>query len=205
MLAIAPTGVVPSFVKTSNILSPFSLYENFNPTEVHGLVCVQFLAVLNVHLGGQKYILKNAMNEFFHNLSMQALNQLIDRIEIQVDAINKLNKSINNLLITEAYIFRKQPEENLFGNFADYKTKNQKFQDDVVRNILYRFTVEYLQDTDHLTFPLHCQRNKKKQAAEELEQKNKLKLARNKRDHEIMKGIVLDAKRFNYNTCRSRR
>ena len=144
------------------------------------------------------------MNEFFHNLSMQALNQLIDRIEIQVDAINKLNKSINNLLIT-AYIFRKQPEENLFGNFADYKTKNQKFQDDVVRNILYKFTVEYLQDTDHLTFPLHCQRNKKKQAAEELEQKNKLKLARNERDHEIMKGIVLDAKRFNYNTCRSRR
>ena len=170
MLAIAPTGVVPSFVKTSNILSPFGLYENFNPTEVHGLVCVQFLAVLNVHLSGQKYILKNAMNEFFHNLSMQALNQLIDRIEIQVDAINKLNKSINNLLIT-AYIFRKQPEENLFGNFADYKTKNQKFQDDVVRNILYKFTVEYLQDTDHLTFPLHCQRNKKKQAPEELEQK----------------------------------
>ena len=65
------------------------------------------------------------MNEFFHNLSMQALNQLVDRIEIQFDAINKLNKNINNLLITEVYKFRKQSEENLFGNFADYKTKNK--------------------------------------------------------------------------------
>ena len=125
MLAIAPTGVVPSFVKTSDIRSPFGLYENFNSTEVHRLARVQFLAVLNVHLGGEKYILKNAMNEFFHNLSMQALNQLVDRIEIQFDAINKLNKSINNLLITQAYKFRKQSEENLFGNFADYKTKNK--------------------------------------------------------------------------------
>ena len=194
MLAIAPTGVVPSFVKTSNILSPFGLYENVTPTEVHGLVCVQFLAVLNVHLGGEKYILKNAMNEFFHNLSIQALNQLVDRIEIQFDAINKLIKSINNLLITEAHKFRKQPEENLFGNFADYKTKNQKFEDDVVRNFLYEFRVQYLQDTDHLTFP-NTTKEIKKQAAEELEQKNKLKLARNERDHEIMKGIVLNAKK----------
>ena len=35
------------------------------------------------------------------------------------------------------------------GNFADHKTENQKFEDDVVRNILYDFKVEYLHDTDH--------------------------------------------------------
>ena len=39
------------------------------------------------------------------------------------------------------------------GNFADHKTENQKFEDDVVRNILYDFKVEYPHDTDHLTFP----------------------------------------------------
>ena len=54
--------------------------------------------------------------------------------------------------------------------------------------------VQYLQDTDHLTFP-NTTKEIKKQAAEELEQKNKLKLARNERDHEIMKGIVLNAKK----------
>ena len=69
-----------------------------------------------------------------------------------------------------------------------------KFEDDVVRNILYEFSVEYLQDTDHLTFP-NTAKVIKKQAVEELEQKNKLKLARNERGQEIMEGIVLDAKK----------
>ena len=54
-------------------------------TEGHGLVCIQFLAALNVHLGREKSISKNAMSEFFHDLSMQALNRSDDRIEIKLD------------------------------------------------------------------------------------------------------------------------
>ena len=38
------------------------------------------------------------------------------------------------------------------GNFADHKAENQKFEDNVVRNILCNFKVEYPHDTDHLTF-----------------------------------------------------
>ena len=53
-LAVVPTGVVPPFVKVSDILSPFGLYKNLNSTEAHRLVCVQFLAALNVHLGSEK-------------------------------------------------------------------------------------------------------------------------------------------------------
>ena len=45
------------------------------------------------------------------------------------------------------------PKEIRMGNFADHKTENQKFEDDVVRNILYDFKVEYPHDTNHLTFP----------------------------------------------------
>ena len=148
-LAIVPTGVVPSFVKTNDILSLFNLYENFNSIDAHGLVCVQILAALNVFLGGDKIISKNAMSEFFHNLSMQALNEMEDRVKLKFDAKNDLNKSIDNLLITEARKFKTLPKEIWMGNFADHKTENQKFEDDVVRNILYDFKVEYPHDTDH--------------------------------------------------------
>ena len=92
-LAIVLTGVVLSFVKTNNILSPFDLYQNFNLTHAHGLVCVQLVPVLNVFLGGGKIILKNAMIEFFHNLSMQALNKMDDRVKLTFDDINDLNKN----------------------------------------------------------------------------------------------------------------
>ena len=93
------------------------------------------------------------MSEFFHNLSMQVLNKMIDRVKLKFDAINDLNKNINNLLITEANKFKTLPKEIRMGNFADPKAENQKFEDDVVRSILYDFKIECPHDTDHLTFP----------------------------------------------------
>ena len=92
------------------------------------------------------------MSEFFHNLSMQALNEMDNRVKLKFDAISDLNKNIYNLLITEANKFKTLPKEIRMGNFADHKTENQKFEDDVVRNILYDFKVEYPHDSDHLTF-----------------------------------------------------
>ena len=93
------------------------------------------------------------MSGFFHILSMQALDEMDDKVKLKFDAINDLNKNINNLSITEAIKFKTLPKETGMGNFADHKTENQKFEDDVVRNILYDFKVEYPHDTDHLTFP----------------------------------------------------
>ena len=87
-LAIIPRGSIPSFVRTKDILSPFLLYEFFNQTDAHVLVCVQFLAALNSHLGGEKNILKNAMSEFFQNLPLQVLNELDETTNIKTDAIN---------------------------------------------------------------------------------------------------------------------
>ena len=127
-LAIVPTGVVPSFVKTNDILSPFDLYGHFNSTDAHRVVCAQFLAALDVFLGGNKIISKNAISEFFHNFSMQALNEIEDRVKIKFDAINDLNKSINNLLITEANKFKTLPKEIRMGALLiiKQKTKNLK-------------------------------------------------------------------------------
>ena len=77
------------------------------------MVCVQFLAVLNSHLGGEKNISKNAMSEFFQNLSLQALNKLDKTTSIKFDVINELNKNINNLLMDKANKFINQKIEDL--------------------------------------------------------------------------------------------
>ena len=66
-------------------------------------------------------------------------------------------------------------------NFADHKTENQKLEDDVERNILYDFKVEYPHDIDHLTFP-NTAGEIRKQAADELEQIDKLDFALNERE-----------------------
>ena len=137
--AIVPTGTVLPFVKTNDILSPLDLYVNFNSTDAHGLVCVQFLAVLNVLLGGDKIISNNARSKYFHNLSMQVLNKMDNRVKLKFDTINDLNKNIDNLSIRESNKFKTLPKEIQMGNFADHKTENQKFEYDTVRNILYEF------------------------------------------------------------------
>ena len=193
-LAIVPSGVVPLFVKTNDILSLFDLYKNFCSTDAHGLVCVQFLAVLNVFLGSDEIISKNATSKFFHNLSMQALNEMDNRVKLKFDAINDLKRNIkNNFLTTEANKSKTFPKEIRMGNFAVHETKNQKFEGDVLRNIRYDFKVEYRHHTDHLTF-LNTVDKIKKQAADKLEQKNKLDFALNKRNREIQESIILDTK-----------
>ena len=94
-------GVMPSFIKTNEVISPFDLYEKFNSTSVHGLVSTQFLAAFNIFIGGDKAIAENAMSEFFHNLSMQVWSKDDDRIDIKFDAIEVLNKNIKKLLKDE--------------------------------------------------------------------------------------------------------
>ena len=89
-------GVMPSFVKTNEVISPFDFYEKFNST--HCLVSTQFLAAFNIFIGGNKTISKNAMSEFFPKLSMQALNSDDDGFDIKFDAIEEWNKSIKNYL-----------------------------------------------------------------------------------------------------------
>ena len=96
-LAIVPMGVMPSFVKTNEVISLFDLFEKFNSSSAEGLVSTQFLAAFNIFIGGDKTISKKAMREFFHNLSMQVLSRDDDRIDIKFDAIEELHKSIRKL------------------------------------------------------------------------------------------------------------
>ena len=70
-LTIAPTSDVPSFVKSSDVISPSELYKRFKSGNARGLVCVHSLAALHVHLGVDKMISRNTMSEFFHNASFK--------------------------------------------------------------------------------------------------------------------------------------
>ena len=44
-LAIVPSGLIPSFVKTKDVISPFDLYENFQSSAAYGLVSTVFSCI----------------------------------------------------------------------------------------------------------------------------------------------------------------
>ena len=150
-ITIVPMVVMPPFVKTNEVISPFDLYEKFDFTSTQGLVSTQFLAAFNIFIGGNKTISKNAMSVFFHNFSIQALSTKEHRIKTKFDAIEALNKSIKRSL--------KEGDQNNI-NFIDFTTKqfkeikdpNQLFEENVVENIISGNRVEYPQDTDHMSF-----------------------------------------------------
>ena len=108
----------------------------FNQTDAHGLVCEQILAAINSHLGSEKNISKNAMSEFFRNLSLPALIKLDEMTNMKFDAINERNKSINILLMDEANQFINQENQRLsFNSVNNFKSENKKIQEDVVDNM----------------------------------------------------------------------
>ena len=118
-LIIVPTGDVPSFVKSIGIISPSELYKRFNSGDTRGLVCIHLPATLNVHLGGDNMISKNAMSEFSQNLSMQALSKSDDIIVIKFDVINRLNKSSKDLLMAEPLAFNTEKISRMTTEFFD--------------------------------------------------------------------------------------
>ena len=150
-MAIVPRGVTPTFAKSNQLINPFDLSEKFEFTDSHGLVSVQFLAALNVFLGGDKNISKNAMSEFFHNLTMQALSKDDDRIKIRFEEITKLNKSLKKIFKID------ENHSNLSfvefqKTYEEIKEPNQLIEEEVERNILSGIKIEHPQDTGHITF-----------------------------------------------------
>ena len=87
-------------------------------------------------------ISKNAMSESFHNLSMQALSKSDDAILIKFDAINKLNKNLNDLLTDQALAFETEKVSRMMTFFSqpvfvsEEQTDNNRIKIEIVRNIL---------------------------------------------------------------------
>ena len=89
-LIMVPQAQIPPFVKAQTPLSPIELYQNFKATDARALVSIQALAALNIHLGGDKTISKNALSEFLHNLSFQALSKETDDIYLNFNNVSEL-------------------------------------------------------------------------------------------------------------------
>ena len=49
--AVVPQGDIPSFINTSDIISPRDLYDRFKASDARELVSVQMLGSLHMHLG----------------------------------------------------------------------------------------------------------------------------------------------------------
>ena len=84
-LIVAPRTEIPYFMKTDKIISTNQLFGKFSSSDAHGLVSIQALAALNIYLGVNADISRQALAEFLHNMSHQALNKDSDNIFIQLD------------------------------------------------------------------------------------------------------------------------
>ena len=153
-----PTPIIPSFIRSNDWISPRSLYETYVGRDMQGITSVQFLATFNRFLGGNVELSRNAMNEFFHNLSWQALTNDNDSVQIKFEAITELVKSINFLLQKKIYESKKRTQEInakiqdklLEKEIAQIRTKNEQVEREIVKDILKINTTDY---TPQYTLP----------------------------------------------------
>ena len=149
---------MPSFIRSNDWISPRSLYETYVGRDMQGITSVQFLAAFNRFLGGNVKLSRNAMNEFFHNLSWQALTNDNDSVQIKFEAITELVKSINFLLQKKIYESKKRTQEInakiqdklLEKEIAQIRTKNEQVEREIVKDILKNNTTDY---TPQYTLP----------------------------------------------------
>ena len=87
---MVPQAQIARFVKTQTPLSPIDLYQNFKATDARALASIQSLAAINIHLGGDKTISKNALSEFLRSLSFPALSKETDDVYLIFDFIGEL-------------------------------------------------------------------------------------------------------------------
>ena len=123
----------------------YNLYEKFRSTDALGLVTTQFLASLNAYFGRDINISKDAMTEFYHNLSMQTpLSVSNHSVQMNFASITNLVKNINILLQREILKFKKMKgaDNKIIDNgINDYefkliKTPLEEVEENIVQSIL---------------------------------------------------------------------
>ena len=146
-----PMANMPPFLNARDWISSRSLYETYVGRDMQGLISVQFLAAFNRFLGGDKEISRNAMSEFFHNLSWQALTNDNDSIQIEFKANTELVKSINLLLQKKIYeskrktaLINAQIQNKILSKEPEIlKTNNEIVEQKIVSDILNNNNTDY--------------------------------------------------------------
>ena len=87
------------------------LYETFRGSKSHDSVCAQFFCTLNIQLGDDLKISKDAMSKFYHNLLMQTLRKPKHKITVNFIKISYLVININNFLQNKTCNFKKIDQE----------------------------------------------------------------------------------------------
>lgn len=72
------------------------------------------MAALNVYLGEDSEISKNAMSKFFCNLSMQALSRSKDRIQLKFTNTGKLYRAILDEVLNNKMHVEREEVERIF-------------------------------------------------------------------------------------------
>ena len=122
-----PEGVRPPLVRANEKISPSVLYEKFQSTDPQGLVAVQFLAALNIFMRGDSALSKNAKSEFFHNLSMKALSEDENSVEMRFNHIGILCDNLKELLWSDRAVeTSKTPLSLSFTEFTPPRFKSIK-------------------------------------------------------------------------------
>ena len=100
-----PDSDKPNFISREKICSK-TLYELFRGTHSHGLVLIQLLALINLFLGGKEKILKNALAEVYHNLSLKALSVKEIGITLEfkkiTEQMTEINLRLQNLIFAKS-------------------------------------------------------------------------------------------------------
>ena len=136
---------IPYFIKTNKEISTNQLYEKFSSTDtqIQMLVSIQALAALNMHYGGSAKISRQALTEFLHNMSHQALNKdnynifiqfyrtvelITELIFVLLDRNNKspiiasvINDNINNEINEYRFTFDIPTEIGIQNDMEDIK------------------------------------------------------------------------------------
>ena len=133
---------IPYFIKTNKVISTNQLYEKFSTTDTQ-IVSIQALAALNMHYGGSAKISRQALTEFLHNMSHQALNKdnynifiqfyrtvelITELIFVLLDRNNKspiiasvINDNINNEINEYRFTFDIPTEIGIQNDMEDIK------------------------------------------------------------------------------------
>ena len=150
-LIAVPRANMPSFINSEGYLSLHALYECYVGRDMQGLVSVQFLAAFNRFLGGDSEVSRNAMSEFFHNLSWQALTNDNDSKQLEFTAITELVKSINCLIQKKIYEAKKKTleiskdivEKLLSKEPETIKIEIEQVEENIVEGIVINDTTDY--------------------------------------------------------------
>ena len=142
-------------------------------------------------------ISKNAMSEFFHNLSIQAFNKSDGTLVIKFDTIERLNKSLNEFLMAESLAFDTAKMSRVTTEFFDRpifvtgeQTDNKTIEENIVRSILNDEKMEFRTDTAHISLP-NTAEEIKPQSIDENKLFVETELKENERDVETLENLTI--------------